>query len=254
MHLKRGYWRGLLAAVAVGLATRAFGLLGALVIGSVMAAVWRWPKVQAISAGTLSMVLFVLLVLFYPSSPPPPRAASAVASETSQLPQTGVPSRTDNTGASPSATASAQWAEASGAFIAVHHDLNQSQNLNVMQEKLDTIYAPTLTYPELLEQAYQAAKRDSRWVDTSQSGVDYSMGASFPTRQIQVAANSPAYIQNQDTHRTQQQISYPNTPHNNYCWHHYYQIIDRLPNDMGLGNYVNTRDKYLKKMHECLRR
>lgn len=61
--MRRRFWGGLIAALAIGLATKLFGLVGCVVVAAIMAILWRWPKPQIITAGVLVVGCFVSILL-----------------------------------------------------------------------------------------------------------------------------------------------------------------------------------------------
>lgn len=61
--MKQRFWRGLLAALAIGFAGKTFAVVGVLVVGALMAVLWRWPKPQIVTASVLAVTLFVVALL-----------------------------------------------------------------------------------------------------------------------------------------------------------------------------------------------
>lgn len=78
--MKQGFWRGMLAALAIGFAGKLFAVVGVLVVGMLMLALWRWPKPQIITASLLAATLFVVTLIL----PTPHYGGQQVASNAAQ--------------------------------------------------------------------------------------------------------------------------------------------------------------------------
>lgn len=61
--MRQRIWHGLIAALAIGLATKLFGLAGCGIVAAIMAVLWRWPKPQIFAAGVLAAGCFVGILL-----------------------------------------------------------------------------------------------------------------------------------------------------------------------------------------------
>lgn len=155
--MKQRFWRGLLAALAMGFAGKTFGVVGVLVVAVLMAALWRWPKPQVIAASILTVALFVVTLLVPTAhynqmlaighAPSPPRSE---ASEPSAVPQS------DSGAATP-------WTRDVATFEAAHPNLRAGRNIQIMQSKTNMFVTDAMPNQTVLQGAYELARIDPNW-------------------------------------------------------------------------------------------
>lgn len=158
--MQQRVWRGLIAALAVGLAIKVLGLIGCILVGALMVFLWRWPKHQTIAASILAGVLFVVAVLLHGYRPASP-VATPTASAIEQIIE-----------AKPPADSPTNWNRVASAFEAAHPDLKYGQNTEIMQSKINALAGGRLNNEGVLSVAYATAKLDPAWTTFATSQPD----------------------------------------------------------------------------------
>lgn len=190
------FWRALPLALAIGFAARAFGLIGAVIVGVLGVAFWRWRKPQVIASWCMAVVLFTAVVLLQgrpavdsawvanaqwraatsakvvttdASTAGPwsdytrePGAATQPERQATSTPPVDAPHLSATP---PSASAQSQWEADVTAFIVAHPDVRSGSNI-----QLWTWYAQSLadkrgtwSNANILNAAYAGASTDPRW-------------------------------------------------------------------------------------------
>lgn len=150
--MKRDIGRVLIATLALGGATKLFGVVGCIVVTVLMAALWRWPKPQVITATVIAVLGFFMVILSEGYGPSPHPTIASVSS-----PHSAAPSP------QPAPSSAAEWNAAAAAFIASHPDLKNPQNVQIMQFYINQLDNGRFTNQSILGLAYTAARKDSRW-------------------------------------------------------------------------------------------
>lgn len=165
--MKHRLWHGLCAALAVGLATKLFGIVGCVVVASAMAILWRWPKPQIITAGVLAVICFVGIVLLQDYRPTPSVATPISQESPRPWDQQYATSRsTVASGVMDPAAEKARWDADARAFTAAHPDLNFGDNLRVMDGYTKIVanrHDRNYSNASILNIAYAAARLDPHW-------------------------------------------------------------------------------------------
>lgn len=167
--MRHRFWHGLCAALAVGFATKLFGLIGGGGVAAVMAILWRWPKPQIITAGVMMFGCFVGIVLLQDQPPREPAwvaqakwASTPVASTQRAMDD---PSLRDQPAPADVHATQAQWTADVDAFVIAHPDIRHGSNPQIWAwytQQLADKYG-VWTNVDILSAAYVNATSDVRW-------------------------------------------------------------------------------------------
>lgn len=137
-------------------------MVGVALIPTLVAAVTRFQRPWAVLVAF--GVCFLAVSLTGVSSPGP----TYNAQQTSNMPSSAIVAadRSHATQVDPVAE-KARWSRDANFFTAFHPDLRYGSNMSIMQSKINEIWNPTLDNRNVLNEAYDLARRNPQWTARS---------------------------------------------------------------------------------------